>query len=171
MLFRTVIESPIGELTLTADADALVAIMWDAADPTAKNPMQKTLGGGAIVDVPPAQHDVLAQATAQLAEYFAGTRGVFDIAVAPHGTPFQHQAWAALRTIPFGETISYGAQAAVMGDKRKARAVGAANGKNPIPIIVPCHRVVGASGHLTGFAGGVTVKAWLLDHERQVAGG
>ncbi len=171
MLFRTVIESPIGELTLTADAGALVAIMWDAADPTAKNPAQKKLGGRATVDVPPAQHDVLAQAAAQLAEYFAGTRSVFDIAMAPSGTPFQLQAWDALRTIPFGETISYGAQAAVMGDKRKARAVGAANSKNPIPIIVPCHRVVGASGHLTGFAGGVTVKAWLLDHERRVAGG
>ncbi len=86
----------------------------------------------------------------------------------PIGTDFQQIAWAALRTIPYGETISYGEQAARLGDRRKARAVGAANGRNPISIIVPCHRVVGSTGALTGFAGGLHTKAWLLDHERDV---
>jgi methylated-DNA-[protein]-cysteine S-methyltransferase len=88
--------------------------------------------------------------------------------LAPAGTEFQRMAWTALRSIPFGETISYGEQARRLGDKNKSRAVGAANGKNPIPIVVPCHRVVGANGHLTGFAGGIDVKAWLLDHELAV---
>jgi methylated-DNA-[protein]-cysteine S-methyltransferase len=102
----------------------------------------------------------------QLGEYFAGERTEFDLDLDPVGTEFQCSAWAALRTIPFGETVSYGEQAARMGDRRKARAVGAANGRNPIPIIVPCHRVVGADGTLTGFAGGIEMKAWLLAHER-----
>ena len=88
--------------------------------------------------------------------------------LAPHGTAFQLAAWQALRTIPYGETVSYGEQARRLGDARKARAVGAANGRNPLPIVVPCHRVVGANGHLTGFGGGIECKAWLLDHERAV---
>ena len=82
--------------------------------------------------------------------------------------PFQLAAWSALRTIPYGETVSYGEQAKRLGDAGKARAVGAANGRNPIPIIVPCHRVVGANGHLTGFGGGIETKAWLLDHEQAI---
>ena len=89
--------------------------------------------------------------------------------LAPHGTAFQLAAWQALRTIPYGETVSYGEQARRLGDARKARAVGAANGRNPLPIVVPCHRVVGANGHLTGFGGGIECKAWLLDHERSPA--
>ena len=87
----------------------------------------------------------------------------------PVGTDFQRAAWEALRTIPYGVTVSYGDQADRMGDRRKARAVGAANGRNPISIIVPCHRVVGANGSLTGFAGGVDTKAWLLAHEQQTS--
>jgi len=119
---------------------------------------------------PDADHPVLAAAAVQLAEDFAGDRREFDLPLDPVGTEFQLAAWAALRTIPYGTTISYGEQAARMGDRRKARAVGAANGRNPLSIVVPCHRVVGASGSLTGFAGGVATKAWLLDHERGDAG-
>ena len=110
----------------------------------------------------------LRECAAQLAEYFAATRRAFDLPLAPEGTPFQQGAWSALRTIPYGTTVSYGHQAEVMGDRRKARAVGMANGRNPIPIVVPCHRVVGSNGHLTGFAGGLEAKAWLLDHELRV---
>ena len=110
----------------------------------------------------------MAQAAAELGEYFAGDRQTFDVPLAPRGTEFQLAAWLALRTIPYGETVSYGEQARRLGDARKARAVGAANGRNPLPIIVPCHRVVGANGHLTGFGGGIECKAWLLDHERDV---
>ena len=116
----------------------------------------------------PPDHAVLDAAVAQLGEYFAGARTEFDLPLDPDGTEFQHQAWDALVKIPFGETISYGEQAVMLGDKNKSRAVGAANGKNPIPIVVPCHRVVGSNGQLTGFAGGLDVKAWLLNHEFSV---
>ena len=105
---------------------------------------------------------------AQLDEYFAGEREEFDLPLDPVGTDFQQSAWMALRTIPYGTTVSYGEQAARMGDRRKARAVGAANGRNPISIVVPCHRVVASNGALTGFAGGIDTKAWLLDHEQRV---
>jgi methylated-DNA-[protein]-cysteine S-methyltransferase len=105
----------------------------------------------------------------QRATYFAGHLRVFDIDVRPaYGTAFQRRVWDELRRIPYGETISYGEQAGRLGDGNKSRAVGAANGKNPIPIVVPCHRVIGANGHLTGFGGGLGVKAWLLQHELQV---
>jgi methylated-DNA-[protein]-cysteine S-methyltransferase len=109
---------------------------------------------------------VVATTVAQLTEYFDGERQEFDLPLDPIGTEFQQAAWSALRTIPYGTTVSYGEQAARMGDRRKARAVGAANGRNPISIVVPCHRVVGSNGSLTGFAGGLDTKAWLLDHER-----
>jgi methylated-DNA-[protein]-cysteine S-methyltransferase len=110
---------------------------------------------------------VLETAAAQLAEYFAGRRRTFDLPLAPRGTGFQQRVWRALSAIPYGETRSYGAIAASIGRPAASRAVGAANGKNPIWIIVPCHRVIGASGHLTGYAGGIAVKRWLLEHERQ----
>ena len=114
----------------------------------------------------PAAASILQHAVAQLQQYFAGTRTEFDLPLDPQGTEFQQQAWAVLCGIPFGQTISYGEQASRLGDRNKARAVGAANGKNPISVIVPCHRVVGADGSLTGFAAGVPTKAWLLAHER-----
>ncbi len=116
-------------------------------------------------------HPVLVATVAQLGEYFAGERQEFDLPLDPVGTDFQQSAWSALRTIPYGTTVSYGEQAARMGDRRKARAVGAANGRNPISIVVPCHRVVGSNGALTGFAGGIDNKAWLLDHEQRVIHG
>jgi methylated-DNA-[protein]-cysteine S-methyltransferase len=110
----------------------------------------------------------LDRAQAQLGEYFAGTRRDFDLDLDPAGTDFQLRAWEALRTIPYGRTISYGEQAMQIGETGAARAVGAADGRNPLSIVVPCHRVVAASGALTGFAGGLDIKAWLLHHERTV---
>lgn len=153
--------SPIGPLTIVATDAGLRAVLWPDDDP-------KRVPLADVEDRP--EHPVLAAAGEQLAEYFAGNRRDFDLPLDPVGTEFQHAAWAALRTIPYGETVSYGEQADRLGDKRKARAVGAANGRNPISIIVPCHRVVGSNGSLTGFAGGLDIKAWLLDHERAIAG-
>jgi len=110
---------------------------------------------------------VLTRAARQLAEYFAGTRRTFDLPLAftTRATPFQQKVWRALLTIPFGETRSYGEIAAQIGSPRAVRAVGAANGRNPISIIAPCHRVIGSNGDLTGFGGGMEAKAWLLAHE------
>jgi len=170
-LSRITMASPIGMLTIVAMPDAIVAIRWDtesdARDPEAHNPVDAKLPS-ASVEVERGEHAVLEDAARQLDQYFAGERTEFDLPLAPIGTEFQQQAWTALRSIPFGETISYGEQARRLGDKNKSRAVGAANGRNPIPIVVPCHRVVGSNGHLTGFAGGLGVKAWLLEHELEV---
>lgn len=152
------IDSPIGRLTLSSTARGVRFVWW----PEDVRPMPDTTDGG---DDPAAEAHLDA-AAAQLAEYFAGERTDFELALDPVGTPFQLEAWTALRSIPYGSTVSYGEQARGMGDARKARAVGAANGRNPISIIVPCHRVVGADGSLTGFAGGLSTKAWLLAHER-----
>ncbi len=156
-----VVASPIGPLTVTATDAAVVSIAF--GDTTA----------GTIDDPPEdaADHPILWAAAVQLQEYFDGVRTEFDLPLAPHGTEFQTEAWAVLRAIPYGETITYGEQAKRLGDRNKSRAVGAANGKNPIPIVVPCHRVVGSNGHLTGFAGGLDTKAWLLDHERRISTG
>jgi methylated-DNA-[protein]-cysteine S-methyltransferase len=156
-LFSTVVDSPVGALTIVASDAGVRAVLWPDDDP-------KRVRVPDAVDDP--THPVIAAAASQLEEYFAGTRTTFDVALDPVGTDFQRAAWEALRTIPYGATVSYGDQADRMGDRRKARAVGAANGRNPISIIVPCHRVVGANGSLTGFAGGVDTKAWLLAHER-----
>ena len=102
----------------------------------------------------------------QLSEYFAGVRQQFDLELLPVGTDFQRQVWSELRRIPYAETISYGELARRIGNPKAMRAVGLANGRNPIPIVVPCHRVIGANGSLTGFGGGVERKRWLLDHEQ-----
>ncbi|MEZ4385924.1 MAG: methylated-DNA--[protein]-cysteine S-methyltransferase [Nannocystaceae bacterium] len=109
----------------------------------------------------------LERAATQLREYLAGERRDFDLTLrpSPSGTDFQRRAWGALRAIPYGETRSYAEQAAAIGAPTASRAIGAANGANPLPIVVPCHRVLGADGSLTGFAGGVAIKRWLLDHE------
>ena len=155
------IETPIGALTIVASDDGLRAILWPDDDP------RRVRRDGSVEDAKPSR-DLGDGRPA--AEYFDGERTEFDVPLDPVGTEFQRAAWDALRTIPYGTTVSYGEQAERMGDRRKARAVGAANGRNPISIVVPCHRVVGANGSLTGFAGGVDTKAWLLAHEqRQVA--
>ena len=149
--------SPVGILTLVASDAGLQGVWWpDDARLTQTGTLQP-------------DHPVLAQATAELDEYFAGRRTTFDVPLDPSGTDFQRSAWDVLRTIPYAQTMTYAQQAARLGDPAKARAVGAANGRNPISIIVPCHRVVGASGALTGFAGGLDAKQWLLQFEREVS--
>ncbi|MFZ9041721.1 MAG: methylated-DNA--[protein]-cysteine S-methyltransferase [Ilumatobacteraceae bacterium] len=155
---RTVasISTPIGRLDVVASAVAVVEIRFADDSPDAESPV-------------PVDHPVLGSALLQLDEYFAGFRTEFDLPLDPTGTAFQREVWAVLRTVPYGETISYGEQASRLGDRNKSRAVGAANGRNPIPIVVPCHRVVGSDGRLTGFAGGLAAKAWLLDHERRIS--
>ncbi len=150
--------SPLGELVLTASETALTGVFFPtsrAVGGEAKSPAVETGSLG----------EVLARARQQLTEYFARTRTTFDLPLDPSGTPFELRVWEELRAIPFGATRSYSEIARSLGDVRLTRAVGAANGKNPIPIIVPCHRVVGAKGELTGFGGGLDRKRWLLEHE------
>ncbi len=158
-LFSATVQSPVGALTIVASDAGLRAILWPDDDPARVRVADP-------IDEP--SHPVVAMTAHQLAGYFAGERTQFDVPLDAVGTEFQRSAWDSLRTIPYGTTVSYGEQAERMGDRRKARAVGAANGRNPISIIVPCHRVVGANGALTGFAGGTDTKAWLLDHEQRV---
>jgi methylated-DNA-[protein]-cysteine S-methyltransferase len=149
--------SPLGELILTASETALTGVYFPTSHGT----------GGKVFSVadPGTGGEVLSLATRQLSEYFAGTRSTFDLPLDATGSAFEHRVWDVLRTIPYGTTTSYGELARRLGDPRLTRAVGAANGKNPIPIIVPCHRVVGANGDLTGFGGGLDRKRWLLEHE------
>ena len=154
------LESPIGRLLLTADSDAITGVYMNEHKDGA------SVGADWVNDETP----VLAQASHELAEYFAGVRQVFTVAVVhAHGTAFQQGVWRELRRIAFGTTVSYGEIARRLGDAGAARAVGAANGRNPVSIIVPCHRVVGASGKLTGYAGGESRKAFLLAHEAGAA--
>jgi len=164
------IPSPLGPLTLVATPAGLRAVSWHAG---AKTTPSATVGRGARAAVDRATVDraerVARAAADQLAAYFAGERTAFDLPLDPVGTPFQRRAWGVLHTIPFGATISYAEQARRLGDPRKARAVGGANGRNPLPIVVPCHRVIGSGGALVGFAAGIRTKAWLLRHERAIA--
>jgi methylated-DNA-[protein]-cysteine S-methyltransferase len=163
-LVRAALPSPVGELVLVADDEALVAVLWPDED------VRRVPGaGGDVALVDAATHPVLADAVRQFEEYFDGRRTTFDIPLRPAGTEFQRAAWDVLRRIPYGTTMTYGEQALALGDSNKARAVGAANGRNPLSIVVPCHRVTGADGTLTGFAGGLDAKRWLLEHERRIA--
>ena len=155
----TTMASPVGELTLVASPRGLRAVLWP-------NELDASTRLTAADDGDPAAAAVLRETIRQLGEYFAGDRHEFDIPLDPVGTEFQQSAWMQLRLIPYGNTISYGEQARRLGDVRKSRAVGAANGRNPISIIVPCHRVIGANGSLTGFASGIENKSWLLRHEQ-----
>jgi methylated-DNA-[protein]-cysteine S-methyltransferase len=151
-VFKTM-RSPVGKLTLVGSERGLAAVLWE--DDT---PSRVRLG----VLKEDASHPVLLLAQQQLEEYFAGKRRTFTVKLDPAGTEFQTKVWNALRTIPFGETRSYREIANQIGSGKAVRAVGAANGRNPLSIIVPCHRVIGANGKLTGFAGGLEVKAQLL---------
>lgn len=146
-------ESPVGTLKLVASDSGLVAILWENDDP--KRVRLDDL-------VSSSDHPILEHAHVQLNEYFAGRRHAFSIPLDMRGTPFQKQVWQALTEIPFGETRSYSQLAMQLGNSGASRAVGAANGRNPISIVVPCHRVIGSSGKLTGFAGGLEAKALLL---------
>ncbi|OYO29849.1 methylated-DNA--[protein]-cysteine S-methyltransferase [Janthinobacterium sp. PC23-8] len=148
-----IMPSPVGELTLVARGDALAAILWQDDQPTRVRLGELREDGA---------HPVLLQTQQQLREYFAGMRQQFEVPLDFMGTDFQKQVWQALLTIPFGQTRSYGEIARQIGRPAAVRAVGAANGKNPISIIAPCHRVIGATGALTGFAGGLEAKQTLL---------
>ena len=152
----TYVESPIGRLLLTATGGALTGLFME---PSRKAP--KALDGWAE----DARVDPLAAAALQLTEYFAGARREFDLPLSFDGTTFQRRVWQELVEIPYGETLSYGQLARRIGNPTASRAVGLANGRNPISILVPCHRVIGADGTLTGYGGGLERKQWLLAHE------
>lgn len=156
-LYTMTESSPVGPLVLVAHDDALVAVLWpEEREGRVRFDHEPEVASG---------HAVLDQAADQLTEYFAGTRRMFDLPLDPRGTEFQRQVWLSLADIPYGETSTYGKQAANIGRPNAVRAVGGANGRNPLSIVLPCHRVVGADGSLTGFAGGMQTKRWLLDHE------
>lgn len=150
------IHSPVGKLKLVASDQGLVAILWQNDKPSRVRLNEL---------VENAKHPILLDTERQLGEYFAGKRKNFSVPLDMRGTPFQKNVWHALLAIPFGETRSYGQLAKQLGNPQAMRAVGAANGRNPISIIVPCHRVIGSSGKLTGFAGGIETKAHLLSLE------
>jgi methylated-DNA-[protein]-cysteine S-methyltransferase len=155
---HTVISSPVGPLTLVGDGSALTGLYFDGHRRTPR-----------LTSWGPRADDGFDAAARQLGEYFAGMRREFDLELAPRGSAFEQQVWALLTTIPYGETRSYGQLAAALGDPGAAQAVGNANGWNPISIIVPCHRVVGTSGGLTGYAGGLHRKRFLLSLEEPPA--
>jgi methylated-DNA-[protein]-cysteine S-methyltransferase len=149
MTLYDTIDTPIGDLLLAGDGEALTTVEMGGAPRPGWRRDPAALG----------------DAAGQLRAYFAGELRDFDLPLAPHGTPFQREVWAALRDIPYGETITYGELAAAVGRPGSARAVGAANGQNPIAVVIPCHRVIGASGALTGYGGGLPRKRLLLDLE------
>ncbi|MFP7722689.1 methylated-DNA--[protein]-cysteine S-methyltransferase [Lysobacter sp. A3-1-A15] len=153
--YWTRIDSPVGPLSLAADDDALRAIEFPDNRHRAKRGADWREGTNAVIKA----------AATQLDEYFAGTRHAFELPLAPRGTPFQREVWEALDSIPYGGTWSYAQLAARIGRPMAMRAVGAANGRNPLPIVRPCHRVIGADGSLTGFGGGLPTKRFLLELE------
>lgn len=155
----TVIESPIGELLISADSTRVHEIRFQTTMPKAKL-SDRSLRGKAC-------GGLVAETSRQLTAYFKGKLKHFDLPLSPEGTDFQRRVWDALRGIPYGETISYGELARRIGNPKACRAVGSANGQNPLPIVIPCHRVIGANGTLTGFGGGLPIKEQLLDHERK----
>lgn len=146
-----IIDSPVGKIRLEAEDGALTGLYF----------------GGAVPEGVSGEDAILDRTEAQLREYFAGVRKAFDLPLRPEGTLFQLEDWMALRQIPYGETVSYGDIARVIGRPKAYRAVGMANHNNPISIIVPCHRVIGSNGKLTGYGGGLEVKRWLLEHEQK----
>jgi methylated-DNA-[protein]-cysteine S-methyltransferase len=154
------IHSPVGNLKLVASDKGLVAILWQN-EKLSRVPLNEL--------VEDTVHPILLDTERELGEYFAGKRKTFSVPLDMRGTSFQKNVWQALLAIPFGETRSYGQLAKQLGNPQAMRAVGAANGRNPISIIVPCHRVIGSSGKLTGFAGGLETKAYLLNLEESGA--
>ena len=157
---RAVVDAPFGALTLVASDLGLRYVMFD------HDAHPKPLQGLDIID---GSHPVLDRACAQVEEYLDGSRRAFDIPLDLVGTEFQVSAWRALADVPYGRTASYAQQAASIGRPKATRAIGAANGRNPVAVVLPCHRIIGADGSLTGFGGGLPVKTWLLDHEQRVA--
>lgn len=158
-LFYKDMKSPVGKLKLVASSNALVAVLWVEGRPNRVKLDEMKFDP---------RHRVLIETERQLTEYFSGTRTEFDLPLQPEGSEFQKKVWQALREIPFGKTRSYLDLAKALGSAKAVRAVGAANGKNPLSIVVPCHRVIGSDGSLTGFAGGLEAKANLLALEARV---
>lgn len=159
--FVKTMSSPVGELKLVASEKGLMAVLWEN-DPPGRVRLPDQLED--------AQHPLLLETEKQLSEYFNGSRRRFTLALDFRGTEFQKKVWHALLAIPFGETRSYREIAQEIGHPKAVRAVGAANGRNPLSVIAPCHRVIGANGKLTGFAGGLAVKAFLLEMENRPCG-
>lgn len=151
---RGTVETPVGTLTIVAGDGGLAAVLFGGEPGAAEEP-----------------DPVIAATARQLEEYFGGERRAFDLPLELSGTPFQRRAWLALADVPYGTTRSYGEQARRLGAPGAARAVGAANGRNPLPIVLPCHRLVGADGTLTGYGGGLEIKRTLLDLEARVRAG
>lgn len=152
--FTLTLASPLGELRLDATDDGVCGVYFP----------EHRHGPPPAGEAAP-RHPILVRAAAELDDYFAGRRRAFTVALAPRGTSFQREVWAELRAIPFGERRSYGDLARAIGRAGASRAVGAANGRNPISILVPCHRVIGSDGALRGYAGGEASKRWLLEFE------
>lgn len=163
MPFFTRVPSPLGELVLSGDDRGLAAVRFPEQARAAAAREHRPASGARNGSGP-----ALAEASAQLGAYFEGARRDFELSVALAGSPFFLRVWEAVRAIPFGETRTYGEIAAVIGRAGAARAVGLANSRNPVPIIVPCHRLVGADGGLTGYGGGLPRKRWLLEHEARI---
>ncbi|MCB6608812.1 methylated-DNA--[protein]-cysteine S-methyltransferase [[Clostridium] symbiosum] len=163
MRYTIQIETPIGPLLLAEENNALTEISFAVKEP-------KTFQAGRQAESVEQETPLLLETKRQLEEYFAGTRRTFDIPLSMRGTSFQKKVWDQLLTVPYGETITYGEIAARIGNPRAGRAVGMANHHNPIPIIVPCHRVIGADGRLTGYGGGLPIKEKLLELEQKHRG-
>jgi methylated-DNA-[protein]-cysteine S-methyltransferase len=160
-IVRTALPSPLAVAVIVGDDSGVHEVILRAS--------RAEVEGAVEPDALPARHAV-GRATRQLAEYFAGARREFDLPLAVEGTPFQRRVWEELCRIPAGVTISYGELARRVGRQGAARAVGAANGRNPIPVIIPCHRVIASTGGLGGFRGGLDLKSWLLAHESAAGG-
>jgi len=156
---RRTYEAPFGVLTVVGSDRGIRFVMFNN-DAHPKPLEQLQISDTEI-------HDTVNVAISQLEEYFDGSRRSFDLPLDLRGTDFQVEAWNALAEIPYGHTASYGQQAASIGRPKAVRAIGGANGRNPVAIVLPCHRIVGADGSLTGFGGGIEVKKWLLDHEQR----
>ncbi|TDC93926.1 methylated-DNA--[protein]-cysteine S-methyltransferase [Actinomadura sp. 7K507] len=156
---HVVVDSPVGPLTLVALDGALSALYMEVQR---HRPAEETFGAPGDPDTEP-----FATVAEQLSAYFAGELTEFDLPLTLHGTPFQKRVWALLQEIPYGDTATYGQLAVEMGKPSASRAVGLANGRNPVGIIVPCHRVIGSTGDLTGYGGGLDRKRYLLDFERE----
>lgn len=159
-------DSPLSTLSLLAEDGGLIGVYFEEH----RHAPPRRDFGAEVTEDDLDHHPALASTRDQLREYFAGERTHFDLPLAPKGTDFQHRVWAALRDIPFGETASYGQIAAAIASPKAARAVGLANGRNPISIVVPCHRVIGSNGALTGYGGGSAHKQALLDLEAKASG-
>jgi methylated-DNA-[protein]-cysteine S-methyltransferase len=161
------LDTPVGRLLLARDETGVRQIHF--AGPIERGPAKAGpyVPGGSVTAGGWQHNDAAFEdVVEQLTEYFEGRRRQFDLPLAPEGTPFQQRVWNALLDIPYGETISYGQLASRIGQKSASRAVGLANGSNPLPIVIPCHRVIGANGKLTGYGGGLAIKERLLAHER-----